>query len=65
MVKLKNVLRCYVMRMGIKGISSAFGLSRNTVRKYVHAYQEKNISANVWMLFMMPTCWKSATGSDT
>lgn len=43
MAKLKNVLRCYVMGMGIKGISSAFGLSRNTVRKYVRAYQESGL----------------------
>ena len=43
MAKLKNVLRCYVMGMGIKGISSAFSLSRNTVRKYVRAYQESGL----------------------
>ena len=29
--------------MGIKGISSAFGLSRNTERKYVRAYQESGL----------------------
>lgn len=28
------------MGMGIKGISSAFHLSRNTVRKYVRLFQE-------------------------
>ena len=34
MAKLKNLLRCYAMGMGIKSISSAFHLFRNTVRKY-------------------------------
>lgn len=32
------------MGMGIKGISSAFGISRNTVRKYVRKYQESGLS---------------------
>jgi len=31
------------MGMGIKGISSAFHLSRNTVRKYVRLFQESGI----------------------
>lgn len=31
------------MGRGIKGISSAFGLSRNTVRKYVRANQESGL----------------------
>lgn len=31
------------MGMGIKGISGAFGLSRNTVRKYVRMFQESGI----------------------
>ena len=44
MAKLKNVLRCYAMGMGIKEISSAFNLSRNTVRKYVRAFQESGLS---------------------
>ena len=43
MTKLKNVLRCYAMGMGIKGISGAFELSRNTVRKYVRAYQDSGL----------------------
>ena len=43
MTKLKNVLRCYAMGMGIKGISSAFELSRNTVRKYVRTYQDSGL----------------------
>ena len=32
------------MGMGIKGISSAFHLSRNTVRKYVRKYQESGLT---------------------
>ena len=43
MAKLKNLLRCYAMGMGIKSISSAFHLSRNTVRKYVRKYQESGL----------------------
>lgn len=31
------------MGMGIKSISSAFHLSRNTVRKYVRRYQESGL----------------------
>lgn len=44
MTKLKNVLRFYAVGMGIKEISSAFNLSRNTVRKYVRAFQESGLS---------------------
>ena len=43
MAKLKNLLRCYAMGMGIKSISSAFHLSLNTVRKYVRKYQESGL----------------------
>ena len=32
------------MGMGIKGISSAFEISRNTVRKYVRKYQDSGLS---------------------
>ena len=32
------------MGLGIKGISSTFGISRNTVRKYVRRYQESGLS---------------------
>lgn len=41
--KLANILHCYAMGMGIKGISATFELSRNTVRKYVRLFQESNI----------------------
>lgn len=41
--KLANILHCYAMGMGIKGISRTFELSRNTVRKYVRLFQESNI----------------------
>ena len=43
MTKVKNILRCYAMGMGIKSISSAFEMSRNTVRKYVRMYQESGL----------------------
>ena len=41
MTKLRNLLRCYAIGMSIKSISSAFHVSRNTVRKYVRRYQKK------------------------
>ena len=41
--KLRNILHCYAMGMGIKGISATFELSRNTVRKYVRLFQESGI----------------------
>ena len=41
--KLANILHCYAMGMGIKGICSTFELSRNTVRKYVRMFQESGI----------------------
>lgn len=44
MTKVKNILRCHAMGMGIKSISSAFHISRNTVRKYVRRYQESGLS---------------------
>ena len=44
MTKLKNLLHCYAMGMGIKSISSAFHVSRNTVRKYVRRYQESGLT---------------------
>ena len=42
--KLKNILRCYAMGMGIKSIASTFELSRNTVRKYVRKFLDSGIS---------------------
>lgn len=44
MTKLKNLLRCYATGMGIKSISSAFHISRNTVRKYVRRFQESGFT---------------------
>lgn len=40
---IKNILRCYAMGMGIKGISNTFLISRNTVRKYVRKFLESGI----------------------
>ena len=50
--KLANILHCYAMGMGIKGISATFALSRNTVRKYVRLFQESGIP--VEQLLSMP-----------
>ena len=44
MKNLKNILRCYAMGLGLKSISTAFKVSRNTVRKYVRRYQESGLS---------------------
>ena len=41
---LNNLLRCYATGMGIKSISSAFHISRNTVRKYVRRFQESSLA---------------------
>ena len=43
--KLKNILLCYASGMGIKNISSAFDISRNTVRRYVRMYLDSGIPA--------------------
>lgn len=50
--KLANILHCYAMGMGIKGISAAFELSRNTVRRYVRLFQESSIPMD--QLLSMP-----------
>ena len=50
--KLANILHCYARGMGIKSISSAFILSRNTVRKYVRLFQESGIPME--QLLLMP-----------
>ena len=47
--KIKDILRCYATGMGIKGISSAFEISRNTVREYVRRYQESGLTAEQLM----------------
>ena len=49
MTKLRNLLRCYAIGMSIKIISSAFHLSRNTVRKYVRRYQESGLTLDQLM----------------
>lgn len=37
-------MKCYALGMGIKGISSTFELSRNTIRKYVRKFLDSGIS---------------------
>lgn len=41
---LKNLIRCYATGMGIRSISYTFGVSRNTVRKYVRIFQESGLT---------------------
>ena len=36
--RIKNILRCYAVGMGIKETASTFHTSRNTVRKYVRLF---------------------------
>jgi len=42
--RIKDILRCYAMGMGIRSISDTFRLSRNTVRKYVRQFKEIGMS---------------------
>ena len=44
--KITKILRLYSHGMGIKSISATLGLSRNTVRRYIRAYQELGKSIN-------------------
>ncbi len=39
MTKIRQVLRCYAAEMGSKSISRVLGMSRTTVRKYLHIFQ--------------------------
>lgn len=41
MNKIRQVLRCYASGSGTKSISSMLGVSRNTVKKYLHIYQKE------------------------
>ena len=36
--RIKNILRCYAVGMGIKETAATFHTSRNTVRKYVRLF---------------------------
>lgn len=44
--KITKILRLYSHGMGIKSISATLDLSRNTVRKYIRAYQDLGKSIN-------------------
>lgn len=39
MVKIRQVLRCYATGLGSKTIAAHLGISRTTVKKYIHIYQ--------------------------
>ena len=43
-LKIKDIIRCYAMGMGIRSISSAFEISRNTVRKYARQFNESGLT---------------------
>jgi transposase len=55
--KVQNILRCYAMGMSIKGISSAFELSRNTVRRYVLLYQDSGLSLDELIIKKSEVFW--------
>lgn len=44
MSKIKQILRCYAQGKGTKSISSMLGISRNTVKKYLHDFQGLEVS---------------------
>ena len=44
MAKVKNILRCYAMGIGMRSIANVFRISRNTVRKYVRWYQDSGLT---------------------
>lgn len=44
MNKIRQVLRCYVSGNGTRSIANMLGLSRNTVKKYLHVYQKSGYS---------------------
>ena len=39
MVKIRQVLRCHATGLGSKKIAAHLGISRTTVKKYIHIYQ--------------------------
>ena len=39
MTKIRQVLRCYAAGKGSKNISRMLGMSRTTVKKYLHIFQ--------------------------
>lgn len=39
MTKIRQVLRCYAAGKGSKTISKMLGISRTTVKKYLHIFQ--------------------------
>ena len=42
MTKIRQVLRCYAAGKGSKSISAMLGLSRTTVKKYIHQFQKSD-----------------------
>ncbi|MBV3499833.1 helix-turn-helix domain-containing protein, partial [Phocaeicola massiliensis] len=42
-IRIKHILRCYQSGMSIRSISSSLLISRNTVKRYIHIYEDMGI----------------------
>lgn len=42
-IRIKHILRCYQSGMSIRSISSSLQISRNTVKRYIHIYEDMGI----------------------
>ena len=42
-IRIKHILRCYQSGMIIRSISSSLQISRNTVKRYIHIYEDMGI----------------------
>lgn len=60
--QVQNILRCYATGIGIKGISSAFHISRNTVRHYVRLFQDSGIPIERLLTMSEPASYEYRHG---
>ena len=42
-IRIKHILRCYQSGISIRSISSSLQISRNTVKRYIHIYEDMGI----------------------
>ena len=42
-IRIKHIFRCYQSGMSIRSISSSLLISRNTVKRYIHIYEDMGI----------------------
>lgn len=42
-IRIKHILQCYQSGMSIRSISSSLQISRNTVKRYIHIYEDMGI----------------------